>query len=815
MKTQLSARFQASRSSTQRALSAQRPPRRRWVAALVLALLALPTDVWLPSAMAGARGGGVGSPSRAPAPTNPDGSSLPAPVPVPGPAFVPPPLTPPPGGPMPQAVRVDIRPGTNADAARMPFPTDPITLNFVNADIEGVTRAMAAILRQQFVVDPRVKGSITLYSETPILPAEAYLNYLSALRGLGFAVVEVGGLNKVVPEADAKLQSGPVDIGEVNRRGDTVLTQVFKLNHENPNNLVAILRPLISPNNIINASPGNNSLVITDYADNLQRIAKIIAALDTASTSDLEIIPLRHAVASDVAALLQRFNEGSAPAGQGMGGAPTIVIDARSNSLIVRANNPARLAQVRMMVDRLDRPAAGSTGAGNIWVVYLKNADATRLATILRAAFSVPGATGAAAPGSMGASGGGAGGAGTPPSMGLAGMGGGAGSSGAASPQATAPVAAAAAPSTGGFIQADPATNSLIITAAEPLYKQLRAVIEQLDGRRAQVYIESMIVKVDANKAADIGFQWQAVSSKTDSRVAGFGGTNFGKGTNNIITLSGSLSNGATGLTALAASPPSGFNIGILRQFGDLTTLGTLARFLETQANGNVLSTPNLMALDNEEAKIVIGQNVPFITGSFSNAGTGTAGINPFQTIERKDVGLTLRVKPQIGEGGNVRLTIYQENSSVVAGASSSAGPTTDKSAIETTVTVDDGQILVLGGLLKDEYTGDVSKVPLLGDIPLLGRLFRSDSRTRTKTNLMVFLRPVVMRTQQAASSLTQDRYESIRALQENSRTDPNVLMPLSDTPVLPPRTLPTPMPAPVAPVTPQPGPVPGSSDRN
>jgi general secretion pathway protein D len=296
-----------------------------------------------------------------------------------------------------------------------------------------------------------------------------------------------------------------------------------------------------------------------------------------------------------------------------------------------------------------------------------------------------------------------------------------------------------------------------------------------------------MIVKVDANKTADLGFQWQALSGKRGDNTLVGAGTNFGS-SGNIISLSAATVGGVEGVgTAIASGlVPGGFNIGLLKKIGSLYTLGALAKFLETNADGNILSTPNLISLDNEEAKIVIGQNVPFITGTFTNTGTTGGATNPFQTIERKDVGLTLRVKPQIGEGGTVRMTIFQENSSI-ASAGSSAGPTTDKSSIETTVVVDDGQIMVLGGLLKDEFSGSVGKVPLLGDIPFIGALFRSDNRTRSKSNLMVFLKPVVIRTQEAATSLSLDRYDSIRALQKEVQPEASRVMPINDAPVIPP----------------------------
>jgi general secretion pathway protein D len=655
----------------------------------------------------------------------------------------------------------------------------PVTVNFVNADVEAVTRAMATMIERQIALDPRVKGTVTLYSDQPLTVREAYLNYLSALRGLGFTMVENGGLLKVVPEAEAKLQSGTVSVGQPAVRGDQIITQIFQLNHESPNNLVAVLRPLISANNTINASLGNNSLVITDYADNLQRIAKIIAALDQPAGSDTDVVTLKHAVASDLAPMVQRLADGggSSPTQPGLpaaGGALTVMVDARSNSLILRAANPARLSIARSIIAKLDQPTQGGNAAGNIWVVYLKNADAVKLAAVLRAAFASGAGSGAQ---------GGVAAAASPQPVRVA-----EGAAGAT--PATAPVSASAGPSTGGFIQADPATNSLIITAPEPLYRQLRNVIDQLDSRRAQIYIETLIVKVDADKAADIGIQWQAISGDQNSSTNYAGGTNY-TGTDNIVNLTAAINQGRTGLASLAL--PAGLNFGILQKVGDLWNIGALARFLETRANANILATPNMVALDNEEAKIVVGQNVPFITGSFT---TNTSGSNnPFQTIERKDVGLTLRIKSQIGERGTIRLVIYQEDSRVVPSSRSSPqGLTTDKSAIETTVVVDDGQIMVLGGLLKDEYGGSVQQVPFLGDLPLVGPLFRSDSRTRTKSNLMVFLRPMIIRNQEDLNALSVDRYDLIRAAQQGvGQPRQSVIMPINDAPVAPPTPTPTP----------------------
>jgi len=553
---------------------------------------------------------------------------------------------------------------------------------------------------------------------------------------------------------------------------------------------------LISPNNTINANPGNNSLVITDYAENLQRLGRIIATMDTPGTTDLEVVPLKHAIASDLAALVQKLSDGSAAAaapGQ-TAGSLSVLADARSNALILRAANPARLAQARAMIEKLDQPGTEGNASGNIRVVYLRNADATKLATVLRAAFAGGSGASGSSTGNPNSSAfssntntaGGAVGSAPLSGIGQNNTGTGSGTSAAA----TTPVSASQGPSTGGFVQADPSINALIITAPEPLYRQIRGVIDQLDVRRAQVYVETMIVKVDASKAAQFGVQWQNLfGNKGDSTIPG-AGTNFGTGLNNIINGSVATAGGRTGVaTALAnGAAPQGLNIGVLKSIGGVYTLGAIANFLESETGGNVLSTPNLVALDNEEAKIVIGQNVPFLTGSYANTGGNNGAANPFQTIDRKDVGLTLRIRSQIGEGGTVRMTVYQENSSVIAATSTnSSGPTTDKSAVETTVSVDDGQILVLGGLMKDEYADGEDGVPGLSQIPLLGNLFKSQNRKRIKTNLMVFLRPVVMRNQNAADQLTLDRYESIRSLQQGAQPKAHMILPDTGAPVLPP----------------------------
>lgn len=684
-------------------------------------------------------------------------------------------------------------------------PGEPVTLNFTNADIEAVSRAMAAITNRNVVVDPRVKGQITLLTDKAVSPATAYQQYLAALRMQGFTVTESAGLFKVIPEADAKLQSSEVAIGQGGRGsqagGGQIVTQIFKLNYENANNLVPVLRPLISPNNTINVNPGNNSLIITDYADNLQRISRIIASTDVSNATDVEVIALRHAVAADMVALVNRLMEGGsataggvvqAGAGAAAGQADTsfrtsILAEPRSNSVLIRAANPAKLSQIRSLIARLDQPAmTGNGDDGNIHVVYLKNADAVSLAATLRAAINAQTSASTALggqPGMTAAAGSTTNAASSQPVIsrgtdGSATVGLGGGNSGPSSRFGTAQQ-----PSTGGMIQADPTTNSLIITAPGPLYRQLRTVIDKLDGRRAQVLIEALIVEVSADKAAQLGVQWSSVI-RNNGRVLGVlgNGTSI-SGISNIFGLSGAVGNlvNGTPLTdsqASAIGGMKGMNLGFTQNVNGNTSLGALVNLMQGDGDTNILSTPNLMTLDNEEASIMVGENVPFPTGSYTNTAGTSGSVNPFTTYERKDVGTLLKIRPQINENGTIKMAVYQENSAVKQGtANAQSGATTTKRSIESNVLVEDGAIVVLGGLIADEYSQSQERVPLLGDIPLLGNLFRNTSRERKKTNLMVFLRPTVLRDASSTSQLSQDRYESIRGMQQTVQPDPNLLM--------------------------------------
>lgn len=660
---------------------------------------------------------------------------------------------------VPQRVGGSAAPIDLPDPAEFPQGND-ITLNFVDAELDGVVAALARFTGQNFIVDPRVKGQLTLVSEVPVDARTAYEMLLSALRMQGFAVLRNGKVSRVVPEAEARQQGGAVRAAGAGASGSGELeTRVFTLRYENATALVPVLRPMISPNNPINAYPSNNTLVVTDYGDNLDRIAQVIAGIDTPAGLNTDIIPIDYGVALDVAALASQMLD---TPGNDVAQRITVVADPRSNSVLVRAGSPARLDLARDLIRRIDSPESNK---GNLHVVYLRNAQAVQLAEVLRAALTGQSGSGNAstrsqqqnnnslAPDNNANTTGGAKAMTTSATTGQQPQ----GELGlSAANNASGTVAFSAG---GATVQADPSTNTLIISAPDPVYRSLREVIDQLDQRRAQVLVESLIVEVNAEDAAEFGIQWMTGGGNIADGGSGFvGGANLGG--------SGITKAGATTLDSLAAGLSLGVVKGTVNVLGQqVVNLGVLARALERQGGTNILSTPNLMTLDNEEASIMVGRTVPFVTGQYTTTGDGAS--NPFQTIQREDVGLTLKVRPQISEGGTVKMALYQEVSSIDTAMSVSANsPVTRKRALSTNVLVDDGQIIVLGGLLEDSIEDGTQSVPLLGDIPLVGNLFKYEKRKRTKTNLMVFLRPHIVRNAQDSQSLSLDRYNYMRAVQ-------------------------------------------------
>jgi len=619
-------------------------------------------------------------------------------------------------------------------------PDEPVMLNFVNVDIDTVVKAIGEISGKNFVLDPRVKGTVNIVSARPVPRELSYQILLSSLRMQGFTAVESDGVIKIVPEADAKLHAR---VGNARRGdGDRLITKVFVLRHGSANQLVPVIRPLISPNNTVAAMPQANAVVVTDYADNIRRIEAIIDSVESASAADTVVLPVKYASAVEMASqlnkLMQEASTGAANAADG--GRVTIVPDPRSNALLVRADTAGRLSKIRSLLTLLDQP---SQAGANVRVVYLRNAEAGRVAQTLRSLLSADTSASQTA---------------VPPA---ANSNNGTAQASKASDSNTGPL--------GNMIQADSANNALIMNVPDAMYQNLRNVIDMLDRRRAQVFVEALVVEVSAERAQEVGIQWQSLSGLGNGGTSVIGGTNF-PGTSNPGILN-VATGGTAGISALANS--SGLSIGISKGtvnipgVGQILNLGLLARALEKEADGNVLSTPNLMTLDNEEAKIVIGQNVPFLTGSYSNTGTGSGSngsvSSPFQTYERKDVGLTLKLTPQISEGGLVKMKILQEVSSVEeTSRNNPAGLTTNKRAIETTVTVDDGSIVAIGGLIQESVSDGENKVPLLGDVPVLGWLFKYQQKQRKKTNLMVFLKPTILRDEAAARSVAGDRYDYV-----------------------------------------------------
>lgn len=638
-----------------------------------------------------------------------------------------------------------------------------VTLNFVNSDIESTIKAVGVITGKNFVIDPKVKGSVNIISNQAVARDLVYPILLSALRQQGFTAVENGSIVKVMPDADAKTQAMQVFDRKGKSSGDRLITKVYPLVYESATQLVTTLRPLVSANNFMAAYQGANTLVITDYADNVARISQIIESIDQPQADDVLTIPLKYASVLDIVQTIGRLMpevvvQGvAAPQAIPEGVRRTVVVpDLRGNQLLVRSEAAAHSKQIKSLVTRLDQPAASGS---NINVVYLRNAEAVRLASTLKGILTgQDGGSGASASASStSANSANSGFASTS----TANNSGSSFASTTASPTtssttASTPQTASVNVQVGGatvLIQADAVTNSLVITAPDHVYNNLRTVIDKLDVRRAQIYIEALIAEVDVSKATELGVQW----------VAGAGNSSVNGGALQSISPTGTnLATLYSGYKADSLTVPVGFNIGLVNSSG---TFGVLASAIEKLGDGNVLSTPNLLMLDNEEAKITVGQNIPILTGSYTTSANSSS--NPFQTVERKDIGIKLKIKPQVSDSGSITLTVVQEVSSIDNTVNTNgAGIATRIRLIETKVLVDDGQTIVLGGLIEDRVALAVNKVPVLGDIPWLGGLFRYETRDHSKTNLMVFLRPAVLRDAKSSQALSSERYDYIRAEQ-------------------------------------------------
>ena len=618
----------------------------------------------------------------------------------------------------------------------LPLHAENVTLNLKDADISVLIHTVAAVTDKNFIVDPRVKGKVTVISSRPMNTDEVYQVFLSILKVHGFAAVPSGEVIKIVPDVNAKQDGIPTASDRHPGRGDEMVTRVVQVDNVAAAQLVPILRPLIPQQGHLAAYPATNVLIISDRARNVDRLVKIIRRIDQVSDSEIEIIPLQHASASEVVRVLTSLNR-AAPKGKVPGvsaGGQVLVADERTNSVLLGGDRATRL-RMRAIISHLDTPL---DSGGNTDVVYLHYAVAEEIVGTLMGVGKVE--------------------------------------------EQEASQGKRASSRSSFDIQADAATNALVITAPPDIMRTLKRVISQLDIRRAQVLVEAIIAEVSEDTARELGVQWLFNGAKDSSGPVGvINFTNSGSLIADIINGAASVADGGT-FPAIVDNALLGFGRTNSNSFNYIGVLNAIAG----DTNNNILSTPTLVTLDNEEAEIIIGENVPFLTGSFTSTGASDGATNPFQTIQREDVGLTLKIKPQINEGDAMRLEIEQEVSSIAPSLAGASDIITNKRSIKTTVMVDDGEMVVLGGLIEERIGEDIQKVPLLGDIPWLGELFTSRTSDVTRTNLMVFIHPVILRDNTMTQLYTNSKYNAIRTLQLSQDEDGVNLLPDQRHPVLP-----------------------------
>ena len=585
------------------------------------------------------------------------------------------------------------------------------TMNYVDTDLVDVINQVSQITGKNFIIDPRVKGKVNVVSSKILSPDEVYSVFLSILQVQGFATVPTRDAIKIIPDATAKQNAAPFTS---NRRDpeDQLITRVLTIEHINAAQLVPILRPLVAQQGHLAAYPTTNVLIISDRASNIRRIDRIIAEMDKEIDSDIEIIKLEHAFAAEVVRLLSSLNITTADQKPQAGGGVKISADERTNSILLSGERSTRL-KYRAIIAELDAPVETT---GNTHVIYLRYADANNIAGIL----SNVGKEAAKAE-AKNVSGGGTGGAGQGETV---------------------------------SVQADEDSNALVITAPASIFPSMRTVIQQLDIPRAQVHIEAIIAEVSLDTSSQLGVQWLIDDSPDDGPV-----------------FSSQFSGTGTTIAQVAAGViPDGAALGLGRIRDDGLSFVALVNALAGDAETNLLSTPSIVTLDNQEAEIIVGQNVPFVTGESTSSTSDTT--NPFRTIERQDVGVSLKVKPQINEGDAITLEIEQEVSNVASSSASTVDIITNKRSIKTTVQLEDSALLVLGGLIDENVRVSEQKVPLLGDIPVLGALFRSKSESKIKQNLLVFIRSTIIKDPDRAKLLSLQKYNFMRDLQIEGNTD-------------------------------------------
>lgn len=595
-----------------------------------------------------------------------------------------------------------------------------ITPNYKDADIRQVIEAVGEITGRNFVLDPRVKAQVTMLSSSPMTADAFYEAFLSILQVYGFVAVPSGNLTKILPDANARQVPGADNVS--GQAADDIVTQVIAINNVAAAQLVPILRPLIPQYGHLAAHPGSNMLIISDRAANVQRMMRIIRRIDQATDDDFDVIRLEHASATEIVRVVNTLNQGARA--DGTAAAPTTVVaDNRTNSVLISGDKSKRL-RIRTLITHLDTPLEDG---GDTRVRYLRYADAEELATKLQTQFQ------------------------------------------------DAPTEGARPPGTGDIvIWADAPTNALIVTAPPKVMRSVMSVVDKLDIRRLQVLLETIIVEVSAEKAADLGVTWAIGDADLENAV---GVTQF-DGLTGVTGLAGAVIGG----DPTAASVNNGISFGLGRLSDSGLSFVALIEALEADTNTNIMGTPILTTLDNEEAEIRVGQEVPFVTGSFTNTGAAAGSVNPFQTVEREQVGLTLKLTPQINEGTAVRLKIEQEISSI-SESTQAVDLITSNRNINTAVIVEDRGILVLGGLIREDIIEKEQRVPILGSIPLLGALFRSSSAQKIKTNLMFFIKPTILSDDRQIALETGAKYNLIRDLQMQQESTMKILPSLQTEP--------------------------------
>ena len=614
---------------------------------------------------------------------------------------------------------------------------EEVTLNLRETDIDDLINIISEVTKKTFVVDPRVKGKVTVISNQAMNSEQVYEVFLSILSVHGFTAIPSGQIIKIIPENLAKSQNTPVLTDNETIAGDALITQVVQVKKVSAPQLVPLLRPLIQQQGHLVAYPENNTLVISDQANNVRRLLKIIRRLDRAESEDVEVIVLEHALAAEVVQILTRLEPKNAAAATGTTSVPSLVADERTNSVLINGDSATRL-RLRTLITHLDTPVKT---VGNTQVVYLRYAQAQDLVKVLK------------------------------------------GVSDSLAETQKGEEQATPKESVKTNIQADESTNSLVITATPKVQTNLQAVIRQLDIRRAQVLVEAVIAEISTDAARELGVQWLFYGREGTKPI---GLSNFNNTGTQIIDLASTAYQVDQNRNVTLPNLDAGAFLGLGQFNSNILNFGVLLQALAADTQSNVLSTPSLLTLDNQEAEIHVGQNVPFVTGQYTNTGTTSSVNNPFQTIQREDIGIKLKVKPQINEGNAVKLEIEQEVSSISRSSVATTDIITNKRTIKTTVIVEDGNMVVLGGLIDEDLQQTAQKVPLLGDLPLIGRLFRSQSTQKVKRNLMVFLHPVIVRDAASENLISTGKYSYIRNKQLEQKAEGLPLMSADEIPVLP-----------------------------